>query len=95
MALKWGLELLATNVGMEFHLIVLLISIITTLPFFAKDYKLGLIINMAIQGAIFVWFHEVGLDFKYNLVAFFIFLVLLSISLFSVNKTSPTGGFSG
>jgi hypothetical protein len=94
MVLQWGLQKVVDNVGLSFEWIVLLVTTLSTLPFFAKDFKLGIILLMVIQGGIFVWFYNAGMDYTYNLVVFFASLVILALSLFAVNSTSTTGGFN-
>ena len=90
--LNWGLDTVVTNVGVSFEWIIFLITTLSTLPFFAKDFKLGIIILMVIQGAIFVWFYNAGMNYVFNLVMFFVCLVIMALTFFAVNSTSTTGG---
>jgi hypothetical protein len=89
-----GINLIQQNTGVSFEWYVLLIIILGSLIFMAKDFKLGLIILFTLSAAVFVWFYQMGYEWTMPLATFFISLILLALSLFAVSTTSTTGGFN-
>ena len=81
------------NIGLSWEWTVMLVFICASLIFFAKDFKVGMMILMATMGALFVWFYQKSWNWTLPLGVFFMALVILSLSLFAVNKNSATGGF--
>lgn len=90
-----GIELIIDNIGMALEWIISLIFILGSFIFMAKDFKLGMIVLFTTMGGVFVWFYQAGLEYKVPLVVFFISLIILALTLYPVNATSQTGGFSG
>jgi hypothetical protein len=89
-----GLELITANLQMDFEYILFLLALIGSIIFMAKDFKLGIVINMIFNAALFIWFYETALIWAIPFIALLIDLVILSLLLFAVNKTSMTGGFT-
>jgi hypothetical protein len=83
---------LAANVGVSFENIILLVFIFGGCIFYAKDFKLGLVIQFLGAGLLFMWFKTAGLNYTPSLVIFFITLVLLAFSIIFVAKTGEHGG---
>lgn len=77
------------NVGMSFELIITLIMLFGGAPFYAKDFKLGMLIHLLSFGLEFMWFYEAGLNYGIPLTLFFMFLVITSLSLYAVTKSGP------
>ena len=88
------IDILIGNIGVSFEWTVFLIFLIGSLIFFAKDFKLGLMLLMVTMGAIFVWFYETGNNYTIPLAVFFMCIVILALSLYAVQKSSTTGGFT-
>lgn len=82
------------NVGLSFEWTILIIMILGALIFFAKDFKIGMIILLATSAGVFIWFYEKNLNYALPLTVFFMSLVILALSLYAVNKSSATGGFT-
>ena len=82
------------NVGVSFEWIILLIFIVANIIFFARDFKIGIITLMITMAGVFVWFYQANYNWVLPLSVFFISLVILSLTLFAVNKSSATGGFT-
>lgn len=87
-----GLTDIASNVGVSFENIILLIFIFGGCIFYAKDFKLGLVIQFLGSGLLFMWFKQAGYNYAPALVVFFITLVLLALSIIFVAKTGEAGG---
>lgn len=83
---------IAANIGVSFENTVLLIVLFGGLVFYAKDFKLGLVIQFLGAGLLFIWFKQAGLNYVPSLVIFFITLVLLAFSIIFVAKTGEAGG---
>lgn len=83
---------IAANVGVSFENIILLIFIFGSCIFYAKDFKLGLVIQFLGAGLLFMWFKHAGFNYVPSLVIFFITLVLLALSIIFVAKTGEAGG---
>lgn len=89
-----ALELIVENIGMQFENVVLLIITLGSIIFAAKDFKLALVILMATTGGLFIWFYESGYTYVYAEIVFLMSIVLLTLTLFTVSRTSNTqGGF--
>lgn len=95
MALRFGLQLLIDNIGMSFEWIVLLGLVLGALIIASRSVMIALIILFVTSGAVFVWFYNVGFNFAYPLVVFFMSLIALAFTLYVTDTTSRTGGFTG
>lgn len=87
------------NIGVSFEWVMLILIIIGSFIFFAKDFKVGMMILLVTAGGLFIWFYQETqngnpLDWTLPLSVFFMALVILALSLFAVNKNSATGGFT-
>lgn len=85
------LMLLFNNIGMTFENTILLVVNIGCLMMYAKDFKLGMIIQMLGNGLLFLWFYTGNYDYSTALIAMLINLVILSISLYATAKTEARG----
>lgn len=90
-----GFTTIATNVGVSFEWIVMIIFLCGGIIFAARDFKLALVMYFVGSAAIFMWFYIAGLNYLVPLVVMFMSLVLMSFSLYAVMKTQqlPGGGF--
>lgn len=87
-----GLELIQENVGIMIEHVILIILIIGGFIFYAKDFKIGLMLHMASFGLIFIYFYESSLYYSSSIVMFFITFILLCLSLYASSKVTQTGG---
>lgn len=81
------------NLSMSIENVILLIVILGLSIFYAKDFKLGIIMQLLLSASCFMGFYQLGWNYVPALVIMFITLVLLALSLFAVKKTVDTGGF--
>jgi len=91
MALNIGFLRIAENVGMPFEHIVLLLVVAGSLIFFAKDFKIGMVMLFISSGLCFMWFYAAGLNYVFALVTFLMSLIILSLSLYAVAKSHKAG----
>lgn len=87
-----GLVNLAENIGMSVENILLIAVLFGGLIFYAKDIKLGILINLFLQSGLFIVYYQLGLNYTSPLIIVFIHIILLSFTLYAVNKTVETGG---
>lgn len=85
-----GIDLISKNL-MSIENIILLVVLLGSIIFYAKDFKLGLLLDFVFSALCFVWFYIAGLNYVYALVCTCIFLVLLSFSLYFVRQTANRG----
>ena len=90
-----GLETAQTNLGVSLEYTVFIVMVIGSIIFMAKDFKLGIILLLSQSAGVFIWFYEAGLAYIYPLITLFICVVILTLTLLVVDKTSKTGGLSG
>lgn len=83
--------LVAPNVNMGIENIVLLIVVCGSLIFMAKNFALGLIMLLFIDGGIFMLMYNYNLNYAPFIAVFFIALVLLVFTLFSASKQAESG----
>jgi len=88
-----GIELIASNLYTSFENIVLIIVLLGTLPFYARDFKVGLIITFVASGGLFMWFYEAGYTYVFAITIFFISLILMAFTLYAAKDTQVQGGF--
>lgn len=86
-----GITNLSANMGMDFSTIILIAVMIGGLIFYAKDFKIGLIMQFLMSGLLFMWFYSAGWNYVPALIIFFITLIAMSLSLFAVAKSGSQG----
>ena len=82
----------ASNLGVSFETTVLLIAVIGSLIFFAKDFKLGITIMFVTMGALFMWFYAAGLNYVPPFMIMFMALIIMAFTFYAVSKTSSSAG---
>lgn len=89
-----GLGIIAGNLGFYLSDLIFLVVILGMIIFFALDFKIGMVITFIISTLLFMWFYYLGWDYKKPLIMSLITIVLLSLSIFFMDKTQKaTGGF--
>lgn len=86
-----GITGIEQNVGVSFETTVLFIVLVGSLVFYARDFKLGLIISMVFSGLLFMWFYTAEYNYVPSVIMFFIFFILLSLSLYPVSVGGQEG----
>jgi hypothetical protein len=89
-----GLSMITDNIGMTLEGVVLLIGTLAAVIFAAKDFKLSIIVMFITNALMFIIFHEVGLNWNIALTMLMLDFVIMVLTLYAVNKTSRTGGFT-
>ena len=87
-----GITNALANINVSFETIILLIFLFGALIFYARVFLIGTIMLFFESGLIFIWFYEQGLNYIPFVTIFFISLVMLTLSLYSVSRQSLEGG---
>jgi hypothetical protein len=89
-----GFDLIAANLGFSFTTIIMIIVSLGGMIVYAKDIKVGMLLHAFAFLLLFIWFKYNNWDFQAPLIAFFVMIVLLSLSLLlnAKSASSPGGG---
>ena len=77
------------NVSWEIVLLILFVG--ACIVFFAKGFQFGLMLTMVISAVLFIVFYLNNLDYTYIIVIFFLCFILLSLSLYSLQRVKSGG----
>lgn len=88
---------IATNLGLGIDFIIWIALTLGFLIFFAKDFKLGVLITFIGEAVIFMWYftlYQGGYDFNYYypLIVMFLSLIVLTLSLLFVGGVADKSG---
>lgn len=86
-------DLVTANIGMSFENTVLFALTVGGLIFFAKDFKLGIILEMLISLLCFIWFYDQSMSWGMSLTVFFVWLVILALTIRFVDISQEQGRF--
>lgn len=97
MAINPGFTLACSNLGFGCDIVLMIVLNLGLLVFFAKDWKLGLAMGFILNAGAFMWFYTaVGAGYTWSwatpLIAMFVWLILMALTLYTVAKTSRNGG---
>jgi len=91
--LNIGFYEMASNLGTSFEWGICILILIAGLIFYAKDVRIGAILHFVAYVCVFIWFKVMNLNWGLPLLFSFIFIVMLSISIIFVAKTTERGAF--
>jgi len=91
MAIARIFQNVATLLSMSFEGILVIAINITLLIFYAKDFKIGVIISFLGNALLWALFHYFNGEYGVPMVLTFIFLILMAFSFYAVSKTEATG----
>jgi hypothetical protein len=86
-------DVVASNLGMSIESIILLLVLLTGLIAYARGFQVGIITHFVMLAATFIWFYSAGLQYGIVLICMLMTLVILCLSIYSMAKTAPSGGF--
>jgi hypothetical protein len=86
----WGLNLdmLATNTGVSIEATLTLILFVGCFIFMARSFQLGAVMLFLGNGLLFMLCWKIGAPYSLPLYMIFISLILMTISIYAVGKTS-------
>ena len=91
--MAWAVfDFLATNISMSLENAILFVTVVGSLIFFAKDFKLGLVMLFLTSGCLFMAFYNLGWNYTGTVVVFFMSLVIMSLALLSASNKAASGG---
>lgn len=82
--------MIPTNLGMGIEWILVLFFNVCALVFYAKKFMLGIVLSWIINGLLFMWFWAEGLNYVIPLILFFMFLVIMSLTLYVTSQKTQT-----
>lgn len=85
------INLLAGNLGIGFENLILVLTILGSLIFFAKDMRIGAIILLMLLSAEFIVFVQLGMETFAALMGVLTSIVILTLSLYITHSKSTTG----
>lgn len=86
-----GIDTVTNNLGMSFETIILIVVLLGTLVFYAKDFRLGLVLSFFLSALCMVWFYVLEVNYVPALVFTILFLIFMSFNLISVSKQGQAG----
>lgn len=87
-----GITTIFSNIGLGFESTVLLVTFLAGLLFYVKDFKIGVVGHFLTFGVVFLWFLTSGYNYTIAFVMFMIFLIIMSLTLYTARKTAVQGG---
>jgi hypothetical protein len=85
------LDLLVGNLGIVYEDLVLLLTILGSIIFFAKDLRLGALILFIFLVSEYLIFSLLGMETFKALIAVLVAVVLLTLSLYITHSKTGTG----
>lgn len=86
-----GLSLVSENLNLDFGVLILLVLVLGSLIFFAKDFKLGSVLLFFISGSCFMLSYGQGWNYAPSIIVFFMSLIMMAFSLYGVGRVTDQG----
>lgn len=94
MVLRFGLDMVFTNIRVSFEWTVVLVLLLASFVIAGRQFQIAMIVLFSTMAGVFIWFYETGLNWTLPLIVMIMALVVLALSLYTTNATSQTGGFT-
>jgi hypothetical protein len=85
------IDTLVANLGVSFPDLIVLLTVLGSVIFFAKDLRLGAVLLFSLLAIEFILFTELGINSFSALIALMVSIVLLSLSLY-ITRARLGGG---
>lgn len=85
-------NIIAINLKMNFETILMIFLNIGFMLFFAKDFKLGALLEFLLNGLLFIWFYNQKWAYERPLVLMFAWLIVMALTFYAVNVEVQKGG---
>lgn len=89
-----GFNVITDNLGISLPYLLLLVGALGSFISMAKDFKYGLILNLLLSSAIFMYLYDRNLNYVPALAVLMLTLVIMAFSIYFQNKTSSSGGIA-
>lgn len=83
---------LQNNIGMAMPQVILLIMVLGSLILMAVHFQVGTILSLLISAGMYMLFNNFGISYAPFLVCTFMYLIILTLSLWSTIRISQEGG---
>lgn len=87
-----GITNIASNVGLSFENLILLLVVLGSLIFYARDFKIGILMTFLTTTLCFMGMYQLNLNYTPSLVVVFMSLVIMSFSFYGTGRDSVAGG---
>lgn len=87
-----GFTSLASNIGVDLEIVILIVVLLGGLIFFAKSFQLGIVLEFVLAGLMFMWSYGAGWNYIPALTFMMIFFVIMCLNFYAIAKTSRAGG---
>jgi hypothetical protein len=87
-----GIDQIMANNGLGFEWTILLIIIFGSIIFFAKDFRIGILMLFVTTGLSFMLFYHWGLNYVPAIVLCFMSLVVMAFSFYAIGKSEGVAG---
>lgn len=88
-----GLQKLEESVSMSIEIIITIAVIVPCIIFFAKDFRLGAVMFLLMNGLLTALFIYLEWSYKISLILTFVGVILLCFSLYLLSASKQQGGF--
>lgn len=85
------IDLIVGNLGVSLEYLILLMTVLGCIIFMTKDFRLGLIIMFVMFMAEYMMFYLLGLNTFAALIAIFVNIVVLALSIYVTHSKSTVG----
>lgn len=92
MGINTGLTYIASNLGVTFEILLLFVGVLGSLIFYARDFRVGIIMTFLTTTLIFMATYALSLNYTPALVVVFMSLIIMAFSFYGVGRDSVAGG---
>ena len=84
-------ETAIANTGLSFETTVLLIVTVGSLIFYAKDFKIGVVMSFLAYSMVFAWFYAMGNNYRNAIFLALLFFIVMCFTLYASSKVNQSG----
>lgn len=88
------IQTLESQLDVQIEVVILLVVLFSTLIFYAKDFKIGVIMSFIGSILCFMLFYTFDVNYVPALITSGLFFVILCLTLYAVNKQAQVGGIT-
>lgn len=92
MTLSATLDAIGANLGMQIEIVITVVVCMGLLVFYAKDFKLGIVITFLITALLTMLFWSQNMNYIPALSVMMISFVVMSLTFYAITKVSAKGG---
>lgn len=92
MTLNIGILNICTNLGVSCPNLFLVIVVLASLIFYARDFRVGVLMTFFTTTLLFMFLYALNLNYTPTLIVVFISLIMMSLSFYGVGRDNVAGG---